>query len=173
MTSSITLRKPTATDGYAVNQLIKQCPPLDTNSAYCNLLQCSHFSDTSVIAIASNEQGNNVVGFISGYILPRSATSTNTLFVWQVAISEQARGQGLASQLVQQQLQQANQANTAPIEYIETTITEANQGSWALFTRLAEGLGAKLEKSPHFERDSHFNGAHDTEFLVRIGPITP
>ena len=166
MTSRTRLRKPTATDGYAVNQLIQQCPPLDTNSAYCNLLQCSHFSDTCVIA--HGDSTNTAIGFISGYILPRRA---NTLFVWQVAICEQARGQGLASQLIQQQLQQANQANSAPIEYIETTITADNQGSWALFTRLAASLGAKLEKSPHFERQRHFNGAHDTEFLVRIGPL--
>ncbi|MDZ7924415.1 MAG: GNAT family N-acetyltransferase [Marinagarivorans sp.] len=52
-----------------------------------------------------------VVGFISGYIPPRTP---NTLFVWQVAISEKARGKGLASQLVAQQLKQAREHKQEP-----------------------------------------------------------
>ena len=34
----------------AIWELISACPPLDTNSAYANLLQCTHFADTCVIA---------------------------------------------------------------------------------------------------------------------------
>ena len=51
----VTLRKPNSTDGFALNNLVERCKPLDTNSVYCNLLQCSHFRNTSVLA---EEKGN-------------------------------------------------------------------------------------------------------------------
>ncbi|MFQ5471249.1 MAG: diaminobutyrate acetyltransferase, partial [Gammaproteobacteria bacterium] len=51
-------RNPTAEDGATVNRLIASCPPLDSNSIYCNLLQCSYFSETSIIA----EDNSRIVG---------------------------------------------------------------------------------------------------------------
>ena len=39
--------------------------------------------------------------------------------------------------------------------------------------RLARKWGAPLEKTPRFERDAHFAGAHATEWQARIGPLTP
>ncbi|MCF8057176.1 MAG: diaminobutyrate acetyltransferase [Desulfocapsa sp.] len=155
------LRAPCATDGPDVFRLISQCPPLDTNSMYCNLLQCTHFSNTSVAAIQNNE----LVGFISGYILPEQ---TNTLFIWQVAVGEKARGQGLAGRMVQNIIGRPHCNN---VKFIETTITESNKASWALFESLAKKLRTGISKSSMFDRDKHFSGEHDTEFLARIGPF--
>lgn len=157
----ITLREPTAADGAAVYELVAQCPPLDTNSMYCNLLQCSHFSATSVAA----EYNGEIVGFISGYI---QQERPDTLFIWQVAVSEKARGQGLASRMLQDILSRQTKGS---IRYIETTITPDNRASWALFKRLASQLDAELNDSVMFERQQHFAGQHETEMLVRIGPI--
>ena len=81
------LRQPTATDGANLFELVAQCPPLDGNSMYCNLLQCSHFADTSVAA----ETDGELVGFISAYRVPERR---DTLFVWQVAVGASARGRG-------------------------------------------------------------------------------
>ena len=158
----IVLSKPTAKDGMAVNQLVASCPPLDTNSAYCNLLQASHFSETSV---AASLESGELVGFVSGYVIPNQL---DTLFVWQVAVSEKARGQGLAKKMVSSLLERSN---CSGVRYIETSITAANNGSWALFRRLADQLKAPLEESVMFDKQAHFNGFDDTEHLVRIGPI--
>jgi L-2,4-diaminobutyric acid acetyltransferase len=157
----LNLRPPVATDGIHVNRLIAQCPPLDTNSVYCNLLQCSHFSQTSVAAEVEDE----LVGFVSGYIEPEQA---DTLFIWQVAVGEKARGMGLATRMLQSILQRDACQKVA---YIDTTITEDNRASWALFERLAEKLGAELNHSVQFDREQHFDGEHATEMLVRIGPF--
>ncbi len=154
------LRKPTLDDGFALNQLVAASPPLDPNSVYCNLLQCSHFSDTAIAAEVDGE----LVGFVSGYIPP---AQPGTLFVWQVVISEKMRGQGLAKQMLLQLLR--NQQN---IEFIETTITPDNQASWSLFRSLARALGTSLESRVFFTRDSHFGGQHDDEHLLQIGPLT-
>lgn len=67
-TTAISLRTPVKDDGYRLHQLVAECPPLDPNSIYCNLLQCSHFAETGVAA----EIDGDLVGFISGYIPPNS-----------------------------------------------------------------------------------------------------
>ncbi|MRI34979.1 diaminobutyrate acetyltransferase [Endozoicomonas sp. OPT23] len=155
------IRKPTAEDGLSVNKLINSIPELDSNSSYCNLLQCSHFSDTSIIV----EKQGEVLGFISGYIQPKDP---KTLFIWQVAVSQQARGLGIASEMLKQLL---NRRETAAITHLETTITDDNKASWALFNRLANNFDAPLERSVMFDRNTHFKNEHDTELLARIGPI--
>jgi len=144
-----------------VHQLVAQCPPLDPNSIYCNLLQCTHFSGTSVAADIEGE----LVGFISGYRPPQQIS---TLFIWQVAVGEKARGQGLASRMLVNILARDE---CKEVDHLETTITEDNQASWALFQGLADKLQTTLTQSPQFDRELHFAGQHDTEVLVRIGPF--
>ena len=158
---SVILRKPGAEDGYPVNKLISETPELDSNSCYCNLLQCSHFSDTSIIA----EYDGDVVGFVSGYHKPQA---TSTLFIWQVAIASKARGQGLASKMLQVLIERKD---NVLVSHIETTITAENSASWALFNRLAKDRDTTLERSLIFDRADHFNDKHDSEFLARIGPL--
>lgn len=156
------LLRPSFDDGYAVNQLISRCAPLDTNSVYCNLLQAGHFSGTSVLAKSDNEQA---VGFVSGYMKPEDAS---TLFIWQVAVDESARGQGLAIRLLKSLLERPSLEG---VLNIETTITADNQASWALFRKLADKLGASLSETVLLEKEKHFRGEHDSEYLVRIGPF--
>lgn len=161
-TTAITLRTPVKDDGYRLHQLVAECPPLDPNSIYCNLLQCSHFAETGVAA----EINGDLVGFISGYIPPQQP---ETVFVWQVAVHEKGRGQGLAKRMLK-----AIVARDAckDVTHMETTITEDNEASWALFRSFSRDMGAELTYHEHFEKDTHFGGKHDSEFLLRIGPFT-
>ncbi|MFT5722059.1 MAG: L-2,4-diaminobutyric acid acetyltransferase [Motiliproteus sp.] len=159
--STIDLSVPLSTDGHAVHQLIASCPPLDQNSMYCNLLQATHFASTSVSA----KRGGELVGFISGYALPERP---DTLFIWQVAVDESARGCGLALSMLQHILQRPH---CSEIHALETSITASNQASWALFRRLASNLNAQVEESILFDHVDHFRGIHDTEALVHIGPF--
>ncbi|MDX1490348.1 MAG: diaminobutyrate acetyltransferase [Pseudohongiellaceae bacterium] len=159
----LVLRSPIAEDGASVWRLVGQCPPLDTNSMYCNLLQATHFSQTSV---AATQLEAGLLGFVSGYRLP---SRPQTLFVWQVAVSEAARGQGLAKRMIMHILQRPENSD---IDRIETTITESNGASWALFTSLANDLSANLNKKVMFDEQQHFDGEHATEMLVTVGPIS-
>lgn len=161
MSLNLTLRPPSDHDGMAVHKLIAECPPLDTNSAYCNLLQCAHFAGTSVIAEAAGE----AVGFISGHRIP---ARPDTLFVWQVAVSAQGRGQGLAGRMLAAIL---DRPGSEDIRYLETTVTADNEASWALFESFARKRDTGLERSVMFDREQHFAGTHDTEMLARIGPF--
>lgn len=147
----------------AVHRLIAACPPLDRNSLYCNLLQCSHFRETSAVA----RRGHQVVGFVSGYRLPTAAAC---LFIWQVAVAEQARGGGLGRQLIHHILARRQSRD---LRYIRTTITARNSPSWAMFHALARELGAATSERPLFVAERHFDGIHDTEYELAIGPFDP
>ncbi len=160
-TSAPIFRKPELTDGAAVWSLIKDCEPLDTNSMYCNLLQCDHFADTSILA----ELDGDVIGWISAYIVPNEP---DTLFVWQVAVSERARGMGLAGKLLQGII---DREECADVVKMKTTITGENEASWALFRRFAESQNAPLDDEEHFHEEDHFDGKHATEHMVTIGPF--
>ncbi|MFN0263158.1 diaminobutyrate acetyltransferase [Tepidamorphus sp. 3E244] len=154
----ITLRKPNDSDGSAVWSLIKECRPLDVNSMYCNLIQCDHFGETCVLA----ECDGDVVGWISAYIVP---DEPDTLFVWQVAVSEAARGQGLGGRMLRELL---TRDACSDVQQLKTTITKSNEASWALFSRFAEREGADLDSEAHFKRDEHFEGRSATEHMVTI-----
>ncbi|WP_250459131.1 diaminobutyrate acetyltransferase [Microbulbifer litoralis] len=156
------LRRPVSEDGANVHRLISRCPPLDENSIYCNLLQASHFADTSVCAEVDGE----LAGFVSGYLVPERP---DTLFVWQVAVAEAGRGQGLAGRMIREILRRPA---CAQVRYLETTITPDNEASWALFRGLARKLGTSIAESVMFDRERHFQGHHDSEMLLRIGPFS-
>lgn len=146
----------------AVHRLVGRCPPLDANSSYCNILQCGHFSSTSVAA----EIDGDLVGFISGYRIP---DRPDTLFIWQVAVDERARGVGLASRMIVDIL---SRSHCQDISYLETTITESNQASWALFQGFAKKVDAECQSSLWLDEKEHFQGQHPSEMLVRIGPFS-
>lgn len=151
------LRKPDATDGAAIWELVKECKPLDENSMYCNLVQADHFRDTCVVA----ELDGDVVGWISGHMIP----DQNALFVWQVAVSEKARGLGLGKKMLLDLIER-DVCDDATL--LQTTITRDNAASWALFRSFARHIGGNLTDEPHFTRDLHFEGRHATEHMVSI-----
>ena len=130
----VRFRKPEKSDGADVWRLIADSRKLDENSMYCNLLQCDHFADTCIIA----ELDGEIVGWISGYIQPDEATS---FFVWQVAVSEKARGKGIAKRMLQQLMRREE---CAEVERLQTTITKDNDASWALFRSFARASGATI-----------------------------
>ncbi|HKK53039.1 MAG TPA: diaminobutyrate acetyltransferase, partial [Myxococcota bacterium] len=89
----ILFRSPRVEDGPALWKLIIDVGALDRNSSYTYLLLCRDFSETCIVA----ERNGSLVGCVTGYLLPAQA---DTLFVWQVGVSSEARGQGLASRLL-------------------------------------------------------------------------
>ena len=157
----IYFRHPTLADGPQVFSLIAHCPPLDQNSRYCNLLQTSHFSRTCAGAWLED----TLVGFVSGYLLP---AQPHVYFLWQIAVSEQARGQNLAQRLIDFVVQ----AQT-DVTHLQTTITADNGASQSVFKKFAQRYQAPLERTLWLEHDTHFAGEHDSEWLYTIGPFQP
>jgi L-2,4-diaminobutyric acid acetyltransferase len=155
---------PQAEDGAEVHDLIAACPPLDTNSLYANLIQCSHFARTC--ALARSKDGA-AIGWISGHIIPGE---TDTFFLWQVAVHEQGRGQRLAHRMLADIFARRE---CEAVTRMKTTITRDNDASWGLFRSIARGLDAPLGESEGFDEQRHFKGRHASEVLVTIGPFDP
>ena len=154
---------PTAEDGPAVHRLIAECRPLDPNSVYCNLLQCTHFADTCVAV----KRGGELVGWISAYRPPQEP---DVLFIWQVAVGQAARGLGLAGQMITHLL---GRPACQDVQQIKTTITPGNSAAWGLFTGVARRLSSPISDAPWFLKGEHFPEGHETEHLVVIGPFAP
>lgn len=154
--ANVILRAPVLEDATNVFDLVDLCKPLDLNSHYLYLLQCSHFADTCVVA----EVNGKIAGWVSGYLLPETKS---TFFIWQVAVGAQARGLGLGSKMIQWLISRYPET-----QRIHTSITPDNQASWGLFKSLARKWGSDLSSSEWFEGQKHFSGRHDTEVLVEI-----
>lgn len=161
-TDPFVISLPAATDAAAVHDLIARCRPLDSNSLYCNLLQCTHFAATCALA----RNGDHTAGFVSGY---RPPADPGVLFIWQVAVDATARGHGLAQRLIRDILARESSAG---IDRLHTTVTPSNEASRAMFRRLAESLAAPVEIRPHFDRHIHLADHAETEELFSIGPFT-
>lgn len=152
-------RTPDLADGVAITQLIKDCPPLDQNSTYVYLLLCSHFSQSCIVV----QHQDQLVGFISAYLHPEKK---DTLFVWQVAVHDSMRGQGLAQRMLDQLLSRPSLQHT---RYVETTVDPDNLASRRLFESLAERHHTAINEYDFFEAE-HFIEPQ-VEPLLRIGPF--
>jgi L-2,4-diaminobutyric acid acetyltransferase len=128
---------------------------------YCNLLQCAHFSSTSVVA----ERDGVLIASVSGYLIPGRE---NTLFIWQVAVGEAARGQGLGRRMLAEIVARPE---CEGVTHIETTVTASNTASWGLFEGFARREGIALQRSEMFGEATHFNHQHPSEILARMGPL--
>lgn len=154
-------RAPVAEDGPAITRLVAACPPLDHNSRYCILLQCTHFADTCLLA----EWEGDILGWISGY---RPPSEPEAMFVWQVAVDERARGCGLGKRLLGHLLERPGVRDA---KRLIATVGPSNDPSRRMFAGLAARFGLDMEVCPHFESDTHFGGAHEAEQLISIGPL--
>lgn len=135
---------------------------LDLNSSYKYLVFARDFARTCRVAL----HGDDVVAFVLGY---RRPDFPERLFVWQIAVDESRRGEGLAGRLLDDLI--APSGTLEPdLTHVETTITDDNTASQRLFAGFASRWGAPLEISPLF--DAHdFPDPHDAERLHRIGPF--
>lgn len=157
---TIDLRSPRVADGADMWHLTRATGVLDVNSSYHYLLWCRDFADTSVVAA---DQDGNMMGFVTGFFRPQQPV---TLLIWQVAVDSAARGQGLASRMLDYLVE------ITGAQRLETTVTDDNAASKRLFASLAERHEASHEIEPLFTSAMYPDG-HDTEYLHRIGPFIP
>jgi L-2,4-diaminobutyric acid acetyltransferase len=140
---TIAYREPRLSDGARIHQMVLRAGTLDVNSAYLYFLLADHFHATCVLA----ESDSELAGFLTAYRLP---DAPSTLFVWQVAVSPEMRGQGVASGL----LQALETRSWFPdIRRVELTISPDNPASQGLFTRWANRLNQPIQKKPYLSTE--------------------
>lgn len=159
MNSKITLIKPVKNHFNDVFNLVLDSKVLDVNSEYLYLLQTIHFPDTCSVAL-DNEK---VVGFVSGYIIPNEK---NKLFIWQVAVDSNYRGQNIALKLIDFIIKN----NENSIEFVNTTVSPSNNSSIRVFQKLANSYNCPINHIDCFKANDFIN-SHEDEVLYEIGPI--
>lgn len=160
-TPGIVFRTATRWDACKIWRLVGESGVLDANSRYCYLLLCRDFADTCLVACRDDE----LLGFVTAY---RPPGRPDCVFVWQIGVTETARGQGLASRLLQ-----ALVALPAcrEVRYLEATVTPSNRASRRLFYSFAETLRVPCVLEQGFPAELFGFGDHEEEELFRIGPF--
>jgi L-2,4-diaminobutyric acid acetyltransferase len=148
-------------DGATLWRLVQDAGTLELNSPYTYVLMSTHFSDTCLLAESDDGEP---LGVVVGY---RPPTDPEAVFVWQVAVAPEARGQGLGRRLLEELV-----ARTAGdgVRYLEATVTPDNEPSRKLFRSFARELDTKCRVEDFMGREV-FPGTHEAEDLFRIGPI--
>lgn len=152
-------RTPHPGDAAPVWRLIRDGGRLDLNSAYCYMLQFRYFADTCVIA----ERDGRIVGFVTGFIPP---INDNVLFVWQIGVSPEARGQGIGKELLRRllELPAAQRAKA-----LQATVSADNEPSRRLFESLARERGTRVEQMGEgFPPELFPEDGHEGEPIIRI-----
>lgn len=169
----ITLRRPVLTDAPHLHALVVGSGVLDVNSVYAYALVCDHFAATSVVAV---DEEDRLVGFVSAWRLPSEPT---TIFVWQVAVDESARGHGIAGRMLRYVAQPVSQP---AVRHLLTTITPDNAASMALFRGFARRMGAEISHPAEYPpsvltavsiEHTAPDAPHLAEVHFRIGPFPP
>lgn len=154
-------RKPTLADASRIWSLVRESRVLDENSCYLYLLLCRDFAETCLVA----KRDSQLAGFVTAY---RPPNRSSVLFVWQIAVSESSRRQGLALRMLRALLDRFDDS----IDYVEATVAPTNKPSRRLFETLAEKLDAPFSSGEGFTSAHFAAGDHEAEPLIRIGPIT-
>lgn len=136
---------------------------LDQNSSYAYVVFADEFSDTC--AVADNGRGD-LAGFVLGF---RPPTRPDTLFVWQVAVAPEHRGQRVADQMIASIVGRPGSG----IQFVEATVTPDNEPSRRMFQRFAESRGVSCRVTPYLGIDDFptEDEAHASEDRFRIGPL--
>ncbi|KRE96440.1 hypothetical protein ASG89_31220 [Paenibacillus sp. Soil766] len=160
-TNNCVIRKATVQDGKYMWQRVKDSQKLDVNSAYCYIMLSEYFTDTCLVAEIDKE----IVGFVTSLIRP---SNPEVLFVWQIAVSTEHQGKGIAYTLLHELI---SSASCTEVRYIETTISPRNTASNQLFRKWAEEMEAPLLESEGFSSYLFPGDVHEDERLIQIGPI--
>ncbi len=149
-------------DGGAMWKLARESGVLEENAEYTYHMFTHYFGEASIVA----EIDGQAVGFIAGF---RPPDHVDTAFVWQIAVDEVARGQGLARLMIHGILQRLS----TEVRYLEATVSPSNEPSQRTFRGVARDLDAPYSEEILFPGDRFHGPSHEDEVLFRIGPIEP
>lgn len=156
---NILIKAPQKENAQGIFSLVKKSKILDVNSEYLYLLQATHFKDYCSVALDDKK----VIGFVSGYLIPNESS---TLFIWQVAVDEEYRGNDLARKLILNIIKR----DKVDINFVNTTVSPSNKASLRVFEKLSNELNTNIEATKFFEV-SDFENQHEEEVLYKIGPF--
>jgi len=153
-------RSPNKGDGAKIWSLVKDSGKLDVNSPYFYITMSHWFSDSCMIVEDINSDA--LIGVVIGFRQPEHC---DRLFIWQITVDQDYRGQGIALKLLDELACQSG------ADYVEATISPSNASSRRLFEKWAAMKKADITKSEGFGIELFPEYAHEKEDLYVIGPL--
>ncbi|ULL16822.1 diaminobutyrate acetyltransferase [Paenibacillus sp. H1-7] len=155
----VNIRPPSIEDANAVWHLVKHIGTLDPNSSYLYLLLFRYFADTCLVA----EKDGQIVGFVTSFVQPDDPSA---LFVWQIGVTSEERGQGIATRLLQSLLELPAVRKASRLE---ATVSPGNRASHRLFETAAQSRNTVCETvEGGFPASLFPEAGHEDEPLIRI-----
>ncbi|GAA2408824.1 diaminobutyrate acetyltransferase [Mycolicibacterium llatzerense] len=152
-------------DAIVIRNIAAATGVLDVNSTYAYLLLATDFAASSIVA----EKAGEICGFIVGYHPPQRP---DVLFVWQVAVSPHAQGQGLAGAMLDGLVHRIRTERGGHPVTVEATVAPGNAASRRFFGAFARRHGVPLTERQHFAAELlDADGGHEDEPMLRIGPL--
>jgi len=102
-----------------------------------------HFGRTFFVARESNHGFSPVLGFMMGFV---SQSIPGHLFVWQIAVSEEAHGRGIGSKLLDRTIKYARESKECVA--VMATVETANTGSQRLFEKMGFHIDSERFMEP-------------------------
>ena len=161
MSGDFELRHPTERDAATLWRLLGELDGLERNTCYAYVLLCSHFASGSLVAVREGR----ILGFVLGY---RPPSRPDAMFVWQIGVHGDARGHGLATQLLERFTELPLYRECS---FLEATVGTTNAASRALFRGFARKRGVPCAEGPGFPAALFAPESHEDEDLFRIGPL--
>ena len=160
----LTLRAAARGDGLPLWRLVQAAGTLEVNSAYFYVLHAEHFGATCLVAAPADDPS----ALRGAVIAHRPPSAPSAIFVWQVGVAPEARGQGLGKRMLRALLELPACRDAT---HLTATVAPDNLASERLFRGVARELGVPCEVAPFFSADL-FPPGHAPEHLFRIGPLT-
>ncbi len=152
------LRPPLPEDGTAVSSLAKT----EGQEAMGDLLgELAAFDDYKEFSIIAELDGD-LVGAMLAYVLPYDP---ETLFIWQVGVSEREADKGLASLMLGQVMRREV---CTDVTRVQTVITSNDECTWALFRRFAQWQRSRMDIQPFITQALTPYRRHENSNLVTI-----
>jgi aminoglycoside 3-N-acetyltransferase I len=95
----------------------------------------AHLADRHVIALVAEDAGRVIVGALTGYILPKLEQARSEIYIYDLAVAESHRRQGIATALIEA-LQPIGRAAGAWVIYVQADY--GDEPAVALYTKLGE-----------------------------------
>ncbi len=148
-------------DGAAMWRLARESGVLEENAEYTYHMFSHFFAEACVIA----EVDGTPAGFIAGF---RPPDRPDAVFVWQIAVDPDHRGQGLAATMLHGLLHRLS----PDVQFLEATVTPSNEASQRTFRKIARDLDTLCNETVLFPGERFDGPSHEDEVLFRIGPVT-
>lgn len=125
------------TDFLKIHELAGKIDGIVQHPEHIYKIMADHFGDTFFIAKRENEDNDvDVLGFMMGFV---SRKMNGELFVWQIAVSENAQGESIGSKLLQHTIDYAKKVDDC--NAVIATVETDNMPSQKLF----EKFGFKID----------------------------